>query len=70
MEPACGVVVGVPSMQCPLKPCPCLLHAQVEYAGVVNLALRVRCDLSGCLSTGACAFSLWITAMLACPSLA
>ena len=35
--------------------------------GVLNLALRVRSDLSGCLSNGACAFNLWSTAMLARP---
>ena len=34
--------------------------------GVLNLALRVRSDLSGCLSNGACAFNLWSTAMLVC----
>ena len=33
--------------------------------GVLNLALRVRSDLSGCLSNGACAFNLWSMAMLA-----
>ena len=36
---------------------------------MLNLALRVRSDLAGCLSSGACAFSLWSTAMLACPAL-
>ena len=43
----------------------CTLCAQEEYVGVLNLALRVRSDLSGCLSNGACAFNLWSTAMLA-----
>ena len=41
------------------------LRAQEDYVGVLNLALRVRSDLSGCLSNGACAFNLWSTAMLA-----
>lgn len=45
----------------------CTLRAQEEYVGVLNLALRVRSDLSGCLSNGACAFNLWSTAMLARP---
>ena len=39
--------------------------AQDEYVGVLNLALRVRSDLSGCLSNGACSFNLWSSAMLA-----
>ncbi|KAK9840929.1 hypothetical protein WJX81_000905 [Elliptochloris bilobata] len=42
-----------------------LCKPQDKYVGVLNLALRVRSDLSGCLSNGACAFNLWSTAMLA-----
>ena len=53
LHPACGACADAARV------------AQDEYVGVLNLALRVRSDLSGCLSNGACSFNLWSSAMLA-----
>ena len=41
------------------------LRLQVEAEGVLNLALRVRQDLSGCESSGSTGYALWFLALQA-----
>ena len=37
----------------------------METEGVLNLALRVRQDLAGCLASASTGYSLWLTALQA-----